>query len=62
MVARYDLTFPFELSQNMLENCKENDVPIDSVILPCGHYTSGKSPYKFLVGYHIVSYFVAKLK
>ena len=62
MVARYDLTFPFDLSQQLLADCAENNVKIDSVILPCGHYTSGKSPYKFLVGYHIVSYFVKELK
>ena len=62
MVARYDLTFPYDLSQQLLADCQQNEVPIDQVILPCGHYTSGKSPYKFLVGYHIVSYFVKELR
>ena len=31
------------------------------VVLPCGHYTLGEAPYKFLDGYHIVSFFVTKL-
>ena len=60
IVARYDLTFPFHLSQKIINHCRDHQVPVDSVILPCGHYTSGKTPYKFLDGYHIVSYFVAK--
>jgi hypothetical protein len=58
IVAKYDLTFPYELSQIVLNDCAQHGIPIDKVILPCGHYTSGKTPYKFLDGYHIVSYFV----
>lgn len=58
IVAKYDLTFPYELSQILLNDCERHGLPIDKVILPCGHYTSGKAPYKFLDGYHIVSYFV----
>lgn len=58
IVAKYDLTFPYDLSQIVLRDCEQHGIPIDKVILPCGHYTSGKTPYKFLDGYHIVSYFV----
>jgi hypothetical protein len=58
IVARYDLTFPYDLSQIVLRDCEHHGLPIDKVILPCGHYTSGKAPYKFIDGYHIVSYFV----
>lgn len=55
--ARYDLTFPFDLSQTVFADCERYGVKTDKVILPCGHYTSGKSPFKFLDGYHIVNYF-----
>jgi len=24
--------------------------------MPCGHYTIGEAPFKFLDGYHIVSF------
>ena len=58
IAAKYDLTFPYELSQIVLNDCEQHGLPIDKTILPCGHYTSGKTPYKFLDGYHIVSYFV----
>lgn len=55
--ARYDLTFPFNLSQTVFADCERYGVKTDRVILPCGHYTSGKAPFKFLDGYHIVNYF-----
>ncbi len=55
--ARYDLTFPFDLSRIVFDDCERHGVRVDKVILPCGHYTSGKTPFKFLVGYHIVNYF-----
>jgi hypothetical protein len=25
-------------------------------VLPCGHYTMGETPFKFIVGYHIISH------
>jgi dienelactone hydrolase len=62
IVAKYDLTFPYELSQIILNDLERHGLAIDKVILPCGHYTSGKTPYKFLDGYHIVSYFVKELR
>ncbi|MFN0119943.1 MAG: abhydrolase domain-containing 18 [Blastocatellia bacterium] len=55
--ARYDLTFPFNLSRTVFEDCDHHDIRVDKVILPCGHYTSGKTPFKYLDGYHIINYF-----
>lgn len=57
MTARYDLTFPYDLSQIVFDDCDRHGVAYDKVVLPCGHYTSGKTPFKFHVGYHIVNYF-----
>ena len=34
-------------------------VPHDTAVLPCGHYTTGKAPFKFLDGYYIVKHFRA---
>lgn len=62
IVAKYDLTFPYDLSQIILNDCERHGLKVDKVILPCGHYTSGKTPYKYLDGYHIVSYFVKELR
>ena len=55
--ARYDLTFPPELSQVLFEDCARHNVPIRKVLLPCGHYSSGKTPFKYLVAWHIVNFF-----
>ncbi|HZS05849.1 MAG TPA: abhydrolase domain-containing 18 [Blastocatellia bacterium] len=57
ITARYDLTFPYDLSRIVFEDCARYGVKVDKVVLPCGHYTSGKAPFKFLDGYHIVNYF-----
>jgi hypothetical protein len=55
--ARYDLTFPVELSRLFLEDCQRHRVAVHKAFLPCGHYTSGRAPFKFLDGYYIVNFF-----
>jgi dienelactone hydrolase len=59
--ARYDLTFPVDLSQSFLAEFDRRGVPHDTAVLPCGHYTTGKTPFKFLDGYYIVKHFVRHL-
>jgi hypothetical protein len=46
--ARYDLTFPIDLSEDLVREFRELDIPHEVVVLPCGHYSSGKAPFKFL--------------
>jgi pimeloyl-ACP methyl ester carboxylesterase len=46
--ARYDLTFPVDLSEDLVREFRELDLPHQVVVLPCGHYSSGKAPFKFL--------------
>jgi len=55
--ARYDLTFPPDLSQMLFEEHKRHDIPYDVSFLPCGHYTSALTPFKHRVGYLIATYF-----
>ena len=59
--ARYDLTFPVDLSKMLLDEFTRRGVPYDTAILPCGHYTTGKTPFKFLDGYHLVKFFLKNL-
>jgi hypothetical protein len=59
--ARYDLTFPVDLSKMLLDEFSRRGVPYDTAILPCGHYTTGKAPFKFLDGYHLVKFFLKNL-
>jgi len=51
--ATYDLTFPLHLSLDVLANFDRCGVEYTAKVLPCGHYTSGETPYKFMVGWHL---------
>ena len=53
--ARYDLSFTPELSQLLFQECDRQGVELDRVIVPCGHYTLGRAPYKYYAGYLLVS-------
>ncbi len=57
IVARYDLTFPTDLSHNVIREMRRRHIPLDVAWLPCGHYTLGETPWKYLDGYKIISYF-----
>ena len=59
--ASYDTTFLPELSRDVITRIQKRGIHNQVVVLPCGHYTLGETPYKFLDGYHIISYFVKKL-
>ena len=49
--ARYDLTFPRDLSEDLVRAFRERGIPHELAVLSCGHYTSGKTPFKFLDGW-----------
>jgi hypothetical protein len=49
--ARYDLSFPVDLSEDLVGAFRAANVPHDVARLPCGHYSSGKAPFKFLDGW-----------
>lgn len=55
--ARYDLSFTPELSGLLFQQCGRHGVKLDRAILPCGHYTLGRAPYKYYAGYLLVNYF-----
>ena len=57
IAARYDLTFPRQLSLDCIAAIRQLGVPVDVAWLPCGHYTSGEPPWVYLDGYKIISYF-----
>ncbi|MGH9604337.1 MAG: alpha/beta hydrolase family protein [Terracidiphilus sp.] len=51
--ARYDLTFPREYSLQVVEAFRHHGVRFEPHVLPCGHYTTGETPYKYLDGWHM---------
>ena len=59
--ARYDLTFPVDLSTSFVTEFTRRGVAHDLGVLPCGHYTTGKAPFKFIDGYYLTKFFLNKL-
>jgi dienelactone hydrolase len=49
--ARYDLTFPLDLSQDLVRQFESRDIPHELAVLRCGHYSTGKAPFKFVDGW-----------
>ena len=54
----YDRTFLPEFSRKIAEEFRRRKLEAEIRCLPCGHYTLGESPYKYMDGY-LVTRFVA---
>ena len=48
--ARYDLTFPVRLSRMLVDEFRRRNISHDLHVLPCGHYSTGVTPFKWLDG------------
>jgi hypothetical protein len=60
--ATYDLTFPLEYSLDVLKNFDALNIDYVSKVLPCGHYTTGETPYKYLDGWYLGSFIYNSFK
>lgn len=49
--ARYDLTFPVDLSRTLVREFERRAIPHEVAVLPCGHYSSGTMPFKYVDGF-----------
>jgi hypothetical protein len=49
--ARYDLTFPVDLSRELVGEFQRRGIAHELAVLPCGHYSTGVAPFKFLDGF-----------
>jgi dienelactone hydrolase len=54
--GRYDLSFPPDLSRQLWEAMKEQDIPYELLRLRCGHYTLGKPPFSYWAGLRFVPF------
>ncbi|MBV9404678.1 MAG: abhydrolase domain-containing 18 [Acidobacteriaceae bacterium] len=54
--TRYDTTFPVHLSRQVIEGARKHDWHHEVSVLPCGHYTMGEFPFKYITGYEICSF------
>lgn len=51
--AKYDLTFPVDLSRLLIDEFRRRDIATEVAVLPCGHYSTGIAPFKFIDGYYL---------
>jgi hypothetical protein len=54
--AQYDLTFPLEYSLQVVEAFQRVGLNFRARVLPCGHYTTGETPYKYIDGWYMGSF------
>ena len=59
--GRYDLTFPVDLSEHLVKEFSRRDIPHEVAILPCGHYTTERFPFKHLDGYVLTKFLYQNL-
>ncbi len=62
IVAKYDPTFPYELTREFLDAMKAEEIPMEKLILPCGHYSLGVAPFSHIAGYRFGTFLRRSLK
>jgi hypothetical protein len=59
--ARYDLTFPLDLSRLLISEFRNRAIPHRVTALPCGHYSTGATPFKYMDGYVLTKFLTENL-
>jgi dienelactone hydrolase len=54
--ARYDLTFPVDLSELLVREFRARRLPHEVFALRCGHYSTGAAPFKYVDGYVLTKF------
>jgi dienelactone hydrolase len=54
--ARYDLTFPVDLSRVLIDEFGRRQLPHEVAALPCGHYSTGVAPFNYLDAYLLIRF------
>ena len=60
--ARYDLTFLPEFSRQVVEQFAKHLLDYKAVQLPCGHYSIGETPFKYIDGWRLASFLGSSFK
>lgn len=55
--ATYDLTFLPEFSRQVVAEFERRRLEHEVAVLPCGHYTTGETPFKYVDAYKLISFF-----
>ena len=59
--AKYDLSFPPDLSLDVLRHLERLEIAHERFVLPCGHYTTAKFPFNWMDGLRIARHLKAEL-
>ena len=59
--ARYDLSFPIDLSRDIVRAFQERGIPHEVAVLRCGHYSTGKTPFKYVDGWVLTRFLKREL-
>ncbi len=59
--AKYDLSFPVDLSLQLIGELRRLGIPLEVGVLPCGHYSTGAAPFKYLDGWYLGKFLATKL-
>jgi dienelactone hydrolase len=54
--ATYDLTFLPEFSRQVVEQFEAHGIEHKVAVLPCGHYSTGETPFKYMDAYYLASF------
>lgn len=58
----YDLSFPVDLSRDVMRELRRRKIKHSKAAIPCGHYTLGEKPWVYLDGYKIIRFLHKHLK
>ena len=58
----YDLSFPPDLSRDVMAEMRRHDIAHSEVTIPCGHYTLGEKPWVYYDAWKIVGFLRKHLK
>ncbi|HKF52259.1 MAG TPA: hypothetical protein VKB26_08095 [Candidatus Acidoferrales bacterium] len=60
--GRYDPTFPDEFSEDFFAEIRAHEVDCEILHLPCGHYSLGEAPFKWIAGWRFGKFLQRALK
>jgi hypothetical protein len=58
----YDLSFPVNLSRDVMKELRRRKIKHSKSAIPCGHYTLGEKPWVYIDGYKIIRFLHKHLK
>jgi hypothetical protein len=59
--ASYDLTFLPEYSRRIVEEFRQRQLACEVTVLPCGHYSCGEAPFKYMDAWHMARFLEREL-